>query len=414
MSLAACTGTDRATGPAPSATVPPAASAASSTGPGPRKREALSSTVVQAQLRALRHGRVRAFRATWAAQSRARRQGDDIASNLRAMRASVTSLRLRPATAAHPASGRRRGHFGAAAWDVAVDASWRTPQMGSRDVVSPLVYTFVPDEGGARVAAVRASAGSREPIWLHGRLRVARGRGPVVAVSGSIAQSRLLVRRLLLARRDVQTFLTNWHGSLTAYLPPSTADFDAVLDAGRKRYASVAAVTTAIDGSTEPHAPVAVVVNPRIWPRLTPLGARVVITHEAVHAATGPRTTALPRWLSEGFADFVAIRSARVPKREANAAAVKDILRHGVPRRLPTNSDFEAGSAQLEATYEESRLVVRTIADHAGLRRLVGFYTAVAAQSVPVDAALHTRLGTSRAQVTQQWRRLLIRLRGAQ
>ena len=330
------------------------------------------------------------------------------------MRASVTSLRLRPAAAADPASAPRRGHFGAAAWDLAVDVRWRTPQTGARAVVSSLVYTFVPEERGARVAAVRASAGSRQPIWLHGRLRVARGRGPVVAVSASGAQSRLLVRRLLLARRDVRTFLTHWHGSLTAYLPRSAADFDAVLDAGRGQYSSVAAVTTAIGGSAEPHAPVVVVVNPRIWPRLTPLGARVVVTHEAVHAATGPRTATLPRWLSEGFADFVAIRSARVPQRVANAAAVKDVRRHGVPRRLPTNSDFDAGSAQLEATYEEARLVVQTIADHAGLRRLVGFYTAVAAHPVTVDAALHTRLGTSRAQVTRQWRRLLIRLRGAQ
>jgi hypothetical protein len=386
----------------------------SSTGPGPREREALSSTVVRTQLRALQHGRVRAFHATWAAQSAARRQGDDIASNLRAMRASVTSLRLRPATVADPANGPRRAHFGADAWDLAVDVGWRTPQMGARDVVSSLVYTFVSDGGGARVAAVRASAGSRRPIWLDGRLQVARGRGPVVAVSGSVARSRLLVRRLLLARRDVRRFLTHWHGSLTAYLPPSAADFDAVLDSGPRQYASVAAVTTAIDGSDEPHAPVVVVVNPRIWPRLTPLGARVVITHEAVHAATGPRTTALPRWLSEGFADFVAIRSARVPQRVADAAAVKDVRRHGVPRRLPTNSDFDAGSAQLEATYEESRLVVQTIADDAGLGRLVGFYTSVAAHSVPVDAALHTRLGTSRAKVTRQWRRLLIRLRGAQ
>jgi hypothetical protein len=412
MSLAACTGTGPTSAPAPH--VVSAASTASSTRPGPREREALSRTVVRAQLRALRHGRVRAFRATWAAQSAARRQGDDIASNLRAMRASVTALRLRPAAAADRTSVPHRGHYGAAAWDLAVDVSWRTPQTGARDVVSSLVYTFVPDERGARVGAVRAPAGSRQPIWLRGRLRVARGRGHVVAVSGRVAQSRLLVRRLLLARRDVRTFLNHWRGSLTAYLPPSTADFDAVLGAGRGQYASVAAVTTAIGGWAKPHAPVAVVVNPRIWPRLTPLGARVVITHEAVHAATGPRTTTLPRWLSEGFADFVAIRSARVPQRVANAAVVKDVRRHGVPRRLPTNSDFDAGSARLEATYEESRLVVQTIADHAGLGRLVGFYTAVAAHSVPVDAALHTRLGTSRAQVTRQWRRLLIRLRGAQ
>jgi hypothetical protein len=158
----------------------------------------------------------------------------------------------------------------------------------------------------------------------------------------------------------------------------------------------------------------AIVVNPRIWPRLTRLGARVVITHEAVHAATGPRTSALPRWLSEGFADFVAIRSAGVGPRVANAAAVTDLRRHGVPRRLPANSDFDARSAQLEATYEQSRLVVQAIAQHAGIRRLVGFYTAVAARSVRVEAALHSRLGTSRAQVTRRWCRLLLRLRGAQ
>jgi hypothetical protein len=330
------------------------------------------------------------------------------------MRASVTALRLRPQAAADPAGSPRLGHFGAAAWNLAVDVRWRTPQTGAHDVVSSLVYTFVPDEDGARVGAVRASAGSREPIWLHGRLRVSGERGPVVAVSGSIAQSQLLVRLLLLARRDVQAFLTHWHGSLTAYLPTSTASFHAVLDARPRQYASVAAVTTAIDGSAEPRAPVAIVVNPRIWPRLTRLGARVVITHEAVHAATGPRTSALPRWLSEGFADFVAIRSTGVRPRVANAAAVTDLRRHGVPRRLPVNSDFDAGSAQLEATYEQSRLVVQAIAQHAGIRRLVGFYTAVALRSARVDAALHSRLGTSRAQVTQRWRRLLLRLRGAQ
>jgi hypothetical protein len=85
-----------------------------------------------------------------------------------------------------------------------------------------------------------------------------------------------------------------------------------------------------------------------------------------------------------------------------------------VPRRLPANRDFDARSAQLESTYEQSRLAVQTIAKRAGIRRLVGFYEAVAARSVRVDAALHSRLGTSRAQVTREWRRLLIRLRGAQ
>jgi hypothetical protein len=364
----------------------------------------VSAAVVEAQRRALRHGRVRAFRATWTATGTARGQAQDIAANLEAIRASVVSMRLRPGTTSTTGTGE---------WETGVDVTWRTPQTGSQAVVSPLVYTFVSAQRGVRVAAVRAAVGSRQPIWLTGRLRVAH-HGPVVAVSGSVAASRELVRRLRVARDDVHAFLIDWHGPLTAFLPRSTPDFEAVLDAPPGQYTGVAAVTTALDGSSDPAAPVAIVLNPRVWSRLSPRGAHVVMTHEAVHAATGTRTGVLPEWVAEGFADFVAVRSAGVPPLVADAAALRDIRRRGAPDRLPSDGDFAARSARLEATYELSRLVMQTIARHHGQRRLVGFYTAMVAHPARLDAALHTRLHTSRARLTRQWRRLLVGLPGAQ
>jgi hypothetical protein len=402
ISLTACTGADR------TPTGPPAADGATVAAPRPSvpHRDAASAAVVEAQRRALRHGRVPAFRATWTATGTARRQAQDIAANLEALRASVIAVRLRPGTTSTTGTG---------AWETGVDVTWRTPQTGTQAVVSHLVYTFVSAQRSVRVAAVRAAVGSRQPIWLTGRLRVGVAQhGPVVAVSGSVATSRVLVRRLLVARDDVHAFLIDWHGPLTAFLPSSTPDFEAVLGATPGQYTGVAAVTTALDGSDDPAAPVAIVLNPRVWSRLSRRGAHVVITHEAVHAATGTRTGGLPEWVAEGFADFVAVRSAGVPPLVADAAALRDIRRRGVPDRFPSDGDFAARSARLEATYELSRLVMQTIARHHGQRRLVAFYTAMVAHPARLDAALHTRLHTSRARLTRQWRRLLVGLPGAQ
>jgi hypothetical protein len=159
---------------------------------------------------------------------------------------------------------------------------------------------------------------------------------------------------------------------------------------------------------------VVIVVNPAVWRRLRPVGAHVVITHEAVHAATGARTADLPDWVAEGFADYVAVRSADVSVRVASSAALDRVREHGLPRRLPTNRDFRTTDLDLEATYELSRLVVATIAHRYGRRHLVDFYTYLAANPGDVAGALRRRLGTSQAELTQRWRRLLVRLAGAQ
>jgi hypothetical protein len=325
------------------------------------------------------------------------------------MRVSVISLRIGTAEEAAPGADAD----GPATWAADVHVTWRTPEMGAGRAVSQLTYTFVSVHGHARVAGVQAQTGSREPVWLAGRMLVVRRPGHVVAVAATLPAARILAHRLQVARRDVARWLPRKRASLTAYLPPSSRGFDSLLGTAPGQENSAAAVTTTVDGSHAPDAPVAIMLNPRVWPRLRPAGAHVVVTHEAVHAITGSVTTDLPAWVSEGFADYVALTSAHVPAQVANAEAVAGVRDHGLPHRLPRNADFQASGACLEATYELSRLVMATIAHHYGRRRLTDFYLAMVARPV-LDDALRRELHTTSAGLTRQWRHRLVRLAGAQ
>ncbi len=208
--------------------------------------------------------------------------------------------------------------------------------------------------------------------------------------------------------------MPGWREGLAAYLPRTAADYERIVGGTPRQYRSAAAVTAPVGDSTTRDSPVAIVVNPRIWPHLRGVGAHVVITHEAVHAATGAVTPQLPTWVAEGFADYVAVRAAGVPVDVASAQAIRDVRAHGVPRRLPTDADFDATNSRPERAYELSRLAIATIATYYGHRRLIDFYTGLVAHPGELAAALHGQLGTSKAVLTDQWHRLLVRLAGAQ
>jgi hypothetical protein len=237
----------------------------------------------------------------------------------------------------------------------------------------------------------------------------------VVVVSAGTGEPGRLVRRLLASRRDVASIVgpTASRQSLTAVLPADSPDFGAVLGVPAREYRGVAAVTTTLDGSGRRRAPVAIVLNPLVWPHLSRLGADVVLTHEATHAVTGSVTSGAPLWITEGFADFVAMRSAHVPARLAVSAALRRIRSAGLPRHLPTDPEFGLATSHLEGTYELARLAVRVIARREGVPRLLRFYADVVAAPEHRSAAWASDLGVSRADLTRQWRRLLVRLAGA-
>jgi len=182
-----------------------------------------------------------------------------------------------------------------------------------------------------------------------------------------------------------------------------------LLAAAPGSYDGVAAVTTTVDGSTRAGAPVAIVVNAAVFDGLGPLGAHVVITHEATHAATNAAVVDMPLWVAEGFADYVGVGAADVPFSVSARAVLREIRATGVPARLPRSPDFSAGRRGLEVSYEEAWLANRLIAQTYGERRLVRFYTAVVRHPDQVDAAFRG-LGTTPEAFAQDWRDYLSRL----
>jgi hypothetical protein len=421
MSLAACTGGAGSAQPRTTDTGP--AAVTGDVGKGPE--HARAAAVLRVQQQALRQGRDTRFVSTWASGvPGARGQAREIVQNLHALRATV-SLNAVP-VASGDAAAPPVSSAGRPTWKAGVDVTWTTPPMQGRTAVSKLIYTFVSLHRRAAVVDVRAAEGSREPIWLAGRLQVRRGGPDVVATASTEAAARELVHRLQVARREIRHFfdrgrgglggsgMPGWHEGLVAYLPRTAADYERIVGGTPRQYGSVAAVTSPVGDSTTRDSPVVIVVNPRIWPHLRGVGAHVVITHEAVHAATGAVTPQLPTWVAEGFADYVAVRAAGVPAKVASAQAIKDVRAHGVPGHLPADADFDTTNPSPERAYELSRLAIATIATDYGHRRLIDFYTGLVTHPGDLAAALHGQLGTSKAVLTDQWHRLLVRLAGAQ
>lgn len=375
-------------------------------------RDALARAALQRQQQALRTSSRRAYLSTWDGRSAvATHRGTTVFDNLQALDASVTGTRYVAANVGGLSAARQR-RLGGTAWTADVDLSWRLRRYDGASAHTVMVFTFVRRGKTAYVAGINAASGNREPVWLLSHLTVRRS-SHTLAAATSAGQAARLDRLLRLAVTDVRRVVATWHGSLVAYEPGTTADFETVLGASSGTYDSIAAVTSTVDGSTSRKAPVAIVINPAAFDGLGPVAAHVVITHESTHAATGAATVTLPLWVAEGFADYVAVGAVDVPLSVSAGALIRDIHRHGLPRSLPADDKFAATGKRLEVYYEQAWLSARVIAKEYGEARLLAFYERVVAQPDSVRAALRTELGTTIARLTRQWRTYLRTVAGA-
>ena len=142
-------------------------------------------------------------------------------------------------------------------------------------------------------------------------------------------------------------------------------------------------------------------LNPQVFGSLGPLGAHVVVAHEATHAATHAAAVSMPLWVAEGFADYVGIGSVQVPivRRGGRRAARRTTFRAAVGRCRPMPPSRSAG-AGLEASYEEAWLATSLIAKTYGQPRLVAFYRLVEAHPDALEAAFEDVLQTSQPAFT--------------
>lgn len=297
-------------------------------------------------------------------------------------------------------------------WSAAVDGSWAYRGFDRDPAHTEMTVTFEMD--GDRAAIVGFGGGDRvTPLWLTDRLRVRRTDDSLVMVADGSA--RQLARYSLLARRAVTVVhrvLPAWRSGLVVEVPRSADELDAVLAATPGEYAAIAAVTATEDGSLAPAAPVHVFVNPEVMGGLRQVGAQVVMSHEATHAATrAVLTPRVPLWLLEGFADYVALRDVDLPLSRTAGQILTQVRRHGAPQVLPAGAEFDTRTTHLGASYEAAWLACRLLARIGGEDALVALYRRVS-RGQELESGLRSTFGFGEKELTRRWREELTSLAG--
>jgi hypothetical protein len=290
-------------------------------------------------------------------------------------------------------------------WTAAAVATWRFAGFDDAPARAEVTLRFV--DAGDRVALTGVGDdGNRAPLWLSAPLQVRRTAGTLVMAAGSAAQADAYARRATAAVPVVRRVLSDWRPRLVVEVPGSAAALDRALAADPGRYANIAAVTTTVDGSADPDAPVHVFVNPDVFGRLEPRGAQVVMSHEAVHVATDAATSDLPLWLLEGFADYVALRDLDLPLSTTAGQVIDQVRRDGPPDHLPGSAEFDTTTTQLGAAYESAWLACRLLAQTGGEGALLRLYRLVDGGRA-LGPALRATFAMTPAELTRAWRRSL-------
>ncbi len=122
-----------------------------------------------------------------------------------------------------------------------------------------------------------------------------------------------------------------------------------------------------------------VYLNPDAFKELSVTGRGVVVTHELTHVTVRASTSrSVPIWLSEGFADDVAIAPTGLSVRSV-AADLLDQVRAGKgPTQLPDETAFDPAKGQIAPAYSAAWLAVSRMRQRYGQEKVVAFYRAVA------------------------------------
>jgi hypothetical protein len=205
--------------------------------------------------------------------------------------------------------------------------------------------------------------------------------------------------------------------------PSSLGKLTALLGAGRgSGFDQIAAVTDGPlvrDTSAQSDR---VYLNPEAFKELSPTGRSVVVTHELTHATVRATTSrAVPVWLSEGFADDVALAPTGLPVRSVTDDLLDQVRAGKGPTSLPDEVAFDPSKGQIAPSYSGAWLAVSRLRQKYGQAKVVAFYRAVAGPKAgepsvrtPADqlarSAFETVLGTTQDAFVADWLAYLKRL----
>lgn len=331
----------------------------------------------------------------------------DNLSGLRLQRLAVTLTGARQTLAP-----QRRTLLGPGAEVRQVRVQWQLP--GESAAAEQSVWlTLLATADGTELAGTADDAGPdtpAQPIWWLGPLtRVTRGDVTLLLGAGqpSSRWTDLTADSVQAARRRLPAPLgRHWPGVVVVEVPSTVADFEKVLGASPRAYASTAAVTRPEGPTTE--AATRIVVNPASAKEST-TERRLTLSHETVHVATRSASSPAPLWAVEGLAEYVAYETqpkATADAKQRLAAALRD---HGVPDGLPADAAFGAGANDVTVAYAEAWTVCRLVAREHSRADLGAFYARLDSGASVQDAA-RDALGTDQKALVRDWRAELRRI----
>ena len=304
------------------------------------------------------------------------------------------------------------------AWVGDVSLTWRLDGFDGGESRMEVTMTFAGTDDGAAFVTARGDYGRPAPLWMLEELAVrSSGQALVMMATGSEEPGpggRGVVAYHALADRavaDVRKVFPRWHQPLVVEVPSTQDELSRALGSEDTAYGSIAAVTTPVDGSSESGSPIHIFVNPMVFGPLGQQGAQIVMSHEAAHVATQAAASAMPTWLLEGFADYVALAHVDLPVEVTASQIIGQVQDRGAPPELPGPTDFETENSTLGASYESAWLACRLLAEQYGERKLVAFYDR-ADQDGSTKAAFREVLGTNESAFTSSWRDYLESLAG--
>ncbi|MEU0553913.1 hypothetical protein [Dactylosporangium sp. NPDC006015] len=297
----------------------------------------------------------------------------------------------------------------------AVTIRHRVEGVDSKTVATPWMPVVAWTNG--KWLVVGDAAGKDMPLGANGQpwdstgpVAVLRNDRIIAVVSADDAQrGRNLLQMAETSLKEViEVRPSGWDGKVLFTAVQDKRIFDTYFAESQERVAQVAAIAVPFynqvgDWAGSPaYSSTRVVFNPT---QLTAQTEELAhdLTHEFAHAAMGPVTTArTPRWVVEGFAEYVAYRKDKVP-----AAGIRQALGNLVISTLPTDDQFYAEPRN----YIASWLANRMIAEKYGQAKLIAFYEAF--QNVSeVESAAREVLGIGVSTLEQQWRDYVAQQRG--
>ncbi|WP_425309811.1 hypothetical protein AADG42_13940 [Ammonicoccus fulvus] len=268
-------------------------------------------------------------------------------------------LRLEPGSRIRALTAQRQELLGTEAFVQEVRARWSVP--GTAPAEHTLWLTLTPGARGLRLAGITdgpcpTDAGSGPlPIWWLESVRIIR-QGEVAVLAARSQDPDAWLPGLVQAREAVARRVPTTE-PLVAQLPSTAGGFERVLGVRQGSHRLVAAAAWPFGDAAQ------LVVNPEAGGATQGEARQVLLTHEAVHVAAGSVRGQGPLWLTEGYADLVALADhpAVAAAHEANLA--DDQRRHGIADALVTNAELRPDNARVHAHYQRAWITVRVL-DH--------------------------------------------------